>query len=267
MKLRILWLGCAAATLAVADDAARDHSPQASIRVDVQMVSISTEAALSLVPALSDEKTIGEASARLMKMIVNDEATLLGWPVLWLRSGFQADRKAEEKSRDATDLAPTEYTTHPSSETLEELRYSTEFDPPQVPGGFQPPINIRPTRPKWGAIVPTTFEVRNLGCHLEAEAEVNSDGSVISLTLSQSYVRLRNFDHFHGQTSPLGIGGEMVQPRFLKSSATNQIRVRNGKAALLSVFVVHKPEPRVEVSLIRAKTTLLNPSDSSPPKK
>ena len=58
-----------ATMLAVNGAPAQEALPQASIRVEVQMVSVSTTAALSLVPVLSDEKTIEEGNARLQKMI------------------------------------------------------------------------------------------------------------------------------------------------------------------------------------------------------
>ena len=205
------------------------------------MVSVSPAAALSLVPALSDEKTIEEANARLQKMIASDEATLLGWPVLWLQSGVQS-----------------------VSMTAEECRYPTEFNPPQVSSSFVRPSAVRPA---WGESVPTTFETRNLGCDLEAQGEVDADGSTISLILAPSFVRLLGFDRFRNQTSPLGIEGEMSQPRFFRSAARNWIRVRNGRLGLLNVFVVPKPEPHVELFIVRAKATLLNGAKSTPFKK
>ena len=104
-----------------ADPVARadDAMPQASIRVDVQMVSVSPAAALSLVPALSDEKTTEEANARLQKMIANDEATLLGWPVLWLRNGMATDRNL---GLSPLDPSPPDVTEKNSSQTIEECR-------------------------------------------------------------------------------------------------------------------------------------------------
>ena len=247
-----------------ADPVARadDAVPQASIRVDVQMVSVSPAAALSLVPALSDEKTIGEANARLQKMLANDEATLLGWPVLWLRNGITANRNL---GLNPLEPSPPEATEHNSSETIEDSRYPTEFDPPQ-PGqrwvGRQ-----RPVRPMWGAIVPTTFETRNLGTSLEAQAEVDADGRTISIVFAQSFTRLLKFEHFRNQTSPLGIEGEMAQPRFITSSSRNRIRLHNGQLALLNVFVFSQPKPHVELCLVRAKATLLNSPKPTPSKK
>lgn len=227
--------------LAVASAWAEGDAPRASIRVDVQMVGISPVAALSLVPALSDERTIEEANARLQKMIANDEATLLGWPVLWLQSGNQS-----------------------VTMTAEECLYPTEFDPPQEGGMFG---RSKPVRPAWGESVPTTFETRDLGCHLETQAEVGDDGGTISLSLDLFYLRLLGFDRFRKQTSPLGIEGELSQPRFFRSAARNWIRVRNGHLALLNVFVVPKPEPHVELFIVRAKATLLDGAKVTPAKK
>ena len=240
---------------------ADDAVPQASIRVDVQMVSVSPAAAMSLVPALSDEKTIEEANARLQKMIANDEATLLGWPVLWLQNSVIGEGSLGPNLWEP----PTGSTEKSSSETTEECRYPTEFDFPQVDQrwfGLQ-----RPVRPTWGAIVPTCFETRSLGTSLKAQAEVDADGRTISVAFTQSFTRLLKFEHFRNQTSPLGIEGDMVQPRFIVSHSDNRIRLRNGQPALLNVFVFSEPKPHVELVLVRAKATLLDPAKLTPSKK
>ena len=251
--------------LAASSARAEGDSPLASIRVDVQMVSISPAAALSLVPALSDEKTIEEANARLQKMIARDEATLLGWPVLWLQSEkLPVSMTADGLSLAPSLAAPVQSGSRSLSMTAEECRYPTEFDPPQGNGWL---ARSKPVRPVWGAIVPTVFEIRDLGCHLETQAEVDADGGTISLSLDLSFIRLLGFDRYRKQTSPLGIKGELPVPGFFRSAAKNWIRVRNGRLALLNVFVVPKPEPHVELFLVRAKATLLDAAKSTPLKK
>ena len=220
-----------AGMLAGASAWAEGDAPRASIRVDVQMVSVSPSVALSLVPALSDEKTIEEANARLQDMISHDEATLLGWPVVWLQSEKQPVSRTVDGLSPAPWLsAPVQSGNRSLSMTAEECRYPTEFDPPQGNGWL---ARSKPTRPRWGAIVPTVFEIRDLGCHLETQAEVDADGGTISLALDLSWLRLLGFDRYRKQTSSLGIEGEISQPRFFRSAATNWIRVRNGRLALL----------------------------------
>jgi hypothetical protein len=257
-RLACLWLGVIG-LLPSAIAFGENDPPRASIRVDVQMISVSPAAALSLVPALSDEKTVEEANARLQTMIANDEAKLLAWPVLWLQNG--------NISRNASGHLPSDPWPKPiersRSESNLEWRYPIEFDPPQVGVWGRP----SPIRPRWGEIVPTTFETLNLGPSVEAEAEVGSDGKSILLVLNAAYVRFLQFNRFAGQTSNLGISGEMVQPQFLVSSSKSQLFVRNGHLVLLNAFVIQKPEPHVELFLVRAKATLLGAVKPIPSKK
>jgi hypothetical protein len=64
---------------------------EASVRVEVQMASVSSADALSLVPALLEEKSTEEAFARLQRMLARDEAALLGWPVVSVRNGSESE--------------------------------------------------------------------------------------------------------------------------------------------------------------------------------
>ncbi|MBC7820678.1 MAG: hypothetical protein IAG10_27655 [Planctomycetaceae bacterium] len=240
MTLRCAVLGMT--SFAIANAPVQAEPSPTSVRVEVQMVSISTADALRLVPAFRDEKTVAEANARLQQMLAREEATLLGWPVTWTGNRGRS-----------------------VSETVEEFKYPTEFDPPQGGGGrFVVPWPVGPT---WGEEVPTAFETRNVGCTLEAETAVEADGRTIALVLHAQFVRFLDFRRYRKQASALGIEGVLVQPQFFRTSTKSALRVRNGQPTLLSVFVVPKPEPHVELFIVRATATLPGAPAPIPSKK
>ncbi len=80
-------------------------------------------------------------------------------------------------------------------QVVRELRYPTQFDPPQIPQStsgstFTP---ITPT-------TPSAFETRNIGVELEVEPTVGPDGYTIELNLSP---RVTEFDGFINYGSPI----------------------------------------------------------------
>jgi general secretion pathway protein D len=192
------------------------------------MVSVSTSVALQLVPALQNKETVAEAFERLQGMLQRDEATLLGWPVFWLKSGSRA-----------------------ACSTAEECRYPIEFRPPEEPGGFAAAPRWR--GPTWGPNVPTAFETRNVGCLTEVEAEVDENDGTIGLNLSAEFGRLLGFHRWRGNPTPGGIEGIVEQPDFAESKAVTRVQVSPGQPTLLGVFIVPKPAPHAELFIVRAR--------------
>ncbi len=223
--------------------------PAANLRVDVQMVSVSPAVAVSLVPALRDEKTVEEAYAKVQTMIARDEAKLLGWPMVCTRSGFRA-----------------------VSETNEEMRHDTEPDsvhPPQnFESGFQP-FNWRRVdmTPMWGPHIPVAFETANLGPTLDVEPTVDEDGRTVGLNIVARFQRFLTFRSHLVQASPIGIEGVIQRPEFARSTVTTTVSVRSGRPTLLGGFVQPKPEPHVELFLLRATITESGRSVPTPAEK
>jgi len=207
--------------------------PSASVRVDVQMVSVSTAVALQLVPALADEKTAEKAFAEVQEMLARGDATLLAWPVLWVRSGARA-----------------------FSESIEEFRYPVPFNPPPDPSrSFKIASVPQEVYPSWGEAVPTSFETRNIGAVLEVQSTVIAEGGTIDLALDAQFGRPVRGRQYVLQRSPLGIQGLMERPEFAESKVTTLLRLRSGLPHLLSVFVMANPEPHLELFIVRATAT------------
>jgi len=90
-------------------------------------------------------------------------------------------------------------------EVIEEFRYPTEFNPPQIPQTFSPPttINTGLAGTSSGASVfpvtpttPTAFETRNTGVTLEVEPTVGSDNYTIDLNLVPQVVEFEGFINY-----------------------------------------------------------------------
>ena len=211
----------------------------ARIRVDVQMVSIPVAEAGRLIPAFQDRKTSTEAWTRLQAMITNGEASLIGWPALWLQNGQRG-----------------------VFESIGEDRYPTDFNPPQGPA--ESFFGRRLILPAGVPYTPTAFETRNTGCTLEADANVEKDGKVIALDLVAQYARRIGTREWHTQPDRIGISGVQQQPEFRTSKIMISLDVRRDEPTLVGTFVVTEPQPHVELFILHAKATML-PAGAFPP--
>ncbi len=184
-------------------------------------------------------------------MIAKDEADLIAWPVMLANAGFRAINIF-------------------SSEASFEVRYPTEFEPPQVPqifGDAQPPIpptdEITPV-PLWGVMAPTAFETRNCGLMFTSEGNVSTAGDRIALDIEASRCEFLGFRVLRGAKTPLGIDGLVEVPDFLVNKVTSHLALTNGKRTLVGTFVESKPAPRVILFLLKAVATPSGTKSESP---
>lgn len=248
MSVRWLTLGITAVCGAIGPGAyGADPSPALpwSVRVEVQMVSVSMEDARNLVPALTNDQTAQVASDRLQEMLALDRAVLLGWPMTWTRGTSSASGEPRRAV----------------GESVREIRYTSSYEP------FRETFSPLPWlfKARWGFASPSTFDTRDTGSVLEVEAAaVEAGGRIIALNLVPQVVRFLGFDEHRTQRSPLGIEGIMTQPKFWTSKSTMQLRVANDRPTLVGSFVVPKPEPHVELFILRAQATTLPPEANLP---
>jgi hypothetical protein len=220
-------------------------APSASVRVDVQMVSISVTDARVLVPEFQSTQKANAAWARLQEMIAHGQAELLAWPVVWLRTGDDASSRSE----------------------LEE-RYPTEYTPPQFPQTFSINLPPSPPTPKWGSNTPTAFETRNTGAMIDVTAmKAARDGADVELSVATEFARRVRTREWRIQRSPLGVEGVATQPDFQTSKVTTALWVHRGEPLLIGVFLQSEPAPHAELHILHARATLLPPGASNPPLK
>ncbi len=203
------------------------------IRVEVPVVSMPTGVALQLIPALRDPRQVEATVKNLQAQIARGEAALVAWPVVRTSIGQRGE-----------------------SEAIEEIRYPTEFDPPQVPQNFSTasPAPHRPT--EW---VPKAYETRNVGVTLEVTPTAIVDGTWIDLELNPLHTVFLGFNRLYASKAAWGPACIIDQPEFLTLKTTVSLSARSGEWKLLATFVVPKPEPHVELFLLRATAFSLAP--------
>lgn len=204
-----------------------------NVRVEVLMVSMPQDKALSLLPDLRDQNKAEAAFTQILNLISLKEATLLGYPMVVTGSGQRA-----------------------VSEVTEEKRYPTEFGPLPAPGGSKggkaPEQNLDVDA---DISLPTAFETRNLGVTLEVEATVSENGDWIALSVGPQRVALLGFDSYDAVKTQDGRVGKVDQPRFFSTRTTTAVRLRNGQLCLLAVNKLPGAESQIELFILRATAT------------
>ena len=178
------------------------------VELDVQMVGLSQDRALQLLPRLISGKPdqVEGACKQIDEMIARKDATLLAWPRLVCLDGHRS-----------------------VVETLVEQRYPIGFELAVTGARESKAVNDR-------AAQPTSFETRNVGTTLEAEPIVLEDGKTILVSLVPQRVALRKFENFAGLSiNKDGKTAVIDQPIFTTSKITTSVKVANGRRLLLTV--------------------------------
>lgn len=226
------------ASMQAEDNAGDDHGatksrgagePGWNVIAECQMVVLPQKAALPLIPDLSDDDKIEAACGKLMLMIEHGEATLLANLSLRGESGVKL-----------------------VTESVEEVRYPSEYTPPQLP---QENSKEKPALKNWPAVgpTPTAFETRNVGATLVLNAGVSADGQWVSMEAVAQHVRLLRFAKID---SGILLSGEHVgveQPRFSSLRDTVSLHVPAGQRILLGVHKDPTQENNLELFLLRVR--------------
>ena len=155
-------LAAALALLAGAWPAAADNRPK-NIRVCVQFIEMPHPALTQLLAA--KEVTGPALHDQAMALVKDGQARLLESCLVICRSGQKA-----------------------TVETIREVIYPAEYEPPQIPCSIHlPPIPRQPS-PRLHHTTPTAFETRNAGVTFEIEPTLGSDAHIINLRLAPEVV-------------------------------------------------------------------------------
>ena len=244
--------------LACVESHAADQ-PEWRVTLDVQMVAVSPTKALKLIPALREPATFESAFAQLQRMIEADEAELVAWPMV-IAPHLSQDRHNLDE---ATTLVIFPGDDAPSiSDSVVEVRYPTQFNPPSEPTTISPPGP--PLRLLPGEITtPTAFESRRTGVTLAAEAVVSERGDFIELVVHPQRTFLLEYQTVRTAISRAGTEAIFPSPQFQTARTISRLTVRSGKRMLLGAFVEAKPEAKVLLFLMKAVAA--RAGDKSPP--
>ena len=214
-----------------AGDAPLPTDAKWTVIAECQMVTLPQKAAWPLLPDLNDDEKIDSAWTKLQQMIERGEATLVA--NLSVRGDVDQKMVAEE---------------------VREIRYPTEFTPPQIPQ------EIRIERdaalkdlPVTGA-TPTAFETRNVGATLELESKVSDDGQWIAIGLVAQHVRFLRFQKYDTGVVKSGEHQFIEQPFFSSLKDTLALHVRAGQRVLLGLHKIPEDETNMELFFLRVRT-------------
>lgn len=201
-----------------------DASATVQITVDVAVFAVPEERAIALLGDLRDPAKIADAERRLEAMAAKKEVQLLAWPHLTSTSGQRAH-----------------------SETADEFKYPTEFDPPAAPAGNDDAeaISGPDAKPKLVGKrpIPTAFEVRDLGAQLEIAPFLSDDGERIVLGVTFSWAQLRGWDTFTGL---------VWQPRITSLKSDGTFVLHSGVPRLLGIHRLETPANHIAILIVRA---------------
>jgi hypothetical protein len=205
------------------DDA---KEPRWNVTAECQMVVVPQKTALVLLPDLLEQSKIEGAHGKLQQMIAAGEAELA--------SHFIANFREGERS---------------VSESVENFRYATEFEPPKLPDKASQYPDVLKDWPLVG-ITPTAFETRNIGTSCEIEVRVHSSGQWLRTTVHPQHVRLLRWTKIEAGKLANGEHLFVEQPIFHTMGSTSSLVLRNGRRVLLGAHKIPDAD-KMEFFLMR----------------
>ena len=141
-----------------------------------------------------------------------------------------------------------------------EMRYPTEFDPPQIPQTLSTEIPLGGnTVAVYGASdfapitpsTPTAFEMRDVGIILEVEPLVGPDNRTIELNLVPSSTEFEGFIDYgeditntvpgpFGSRIPYNVQNDILQPIFRSNKVNTSVTVWDGQTVVLGGVMMEK---------------------------
>lgn len=215
-----------------ADDAPKPPDAKWTIIVECQMVVLPQKLAWPLLPDLNDDEKVDAAWTKLQQMIEHGQATLVA--NLSVRGDAGRRMVAEE---------------------IRELRYPTEFTPPQLPQTIPDQHGAEAIK-NWPIVgaTPTAFETRNVGATLELESKVSDDGQWIALQAVPQHVRFLRFEKFDCGVLRAGQHTNLEQPLFSTVKDTLTLHVRSGQRVLVGLHKVPEEGTTMELFFLRVRT-------------
>ncbi len=231
ITLALLCAGCRA-----------EAEPRWIVKAEVQMVALPVPHAVALLPQLRDAATFPATEARLQEMLAGGEAELLGWP---RAEGF--GRQSPHPGDKLPAIA--------EAAASEEVRYPSEFEPPQVPGGNQslpPGWVILTSSPPQAIHAPTALDTRATGPLLQLRGAIDPQQS-LHLTVIANLVWLAAMEPAIGARADRVDCPSIEQPRFRSLRTEATLQVRHETRQLLGVFLERRTLPRMILFLLHVR--------------
>lgn len=227
----------------------------AQVTFDLLVVDLPQESAVALVPELRDHRHAAKAVQRLMKMIAEKKATLIGWPIITTKSGERASVEQINEFRYATQYdAPGRATvieTYPDSDGTPGAPV-VPVDPKDAPLESRKPAKIT-TMDGTQEGIPTLFETRNLGVTLEIEPVLLPNPTLIEISLAPQHMRFLGMKKIEIEQKGSGKKTVVEQPQFATNKVTTSITVKDGDYTLLGVFKMPESPGQMELFILHSE--------------
>ncbi len=261
MKLSVLAVWAAAASLAIADE----DAPQPQIRFDLLIVSAPEASALALRPQLQDPDKIAAAQEKLLALVGEKKAQLVGWPTITTKSGNRAVVQTTHDVRYPTEFAMSDVTLNLGQQTAEVVKDPTA---PDKPGERKLPTVEAEIRGTGG--VPSTFDTKSTGVMFEVEPNITADGKTIEIQIAADHTQLLGFRKVPFDQLDKSTRTVIEQPDFTNAKTTTNMRVMGGQSMMLGFHRVEKPEGNVEIFILQTTLETMKPharADDKPAKR
>jgi len=213
-----------------AQQPASGEDPAPTILAECQMVLIPEKMALPLIVRLVDETKIESAFADIQALIAEGKAELSANLICRMSDGVKT-----------------------FSVSGEEVRYSTEYDPPQLPQNAPADPAVLKNWPVIG-VTPTSFETRNVGPKIEISASRKQDGKLLSVSGVCEHVRFIRWQKFDAGKLATGELLSIEQPIFHTVKSDMSVLMRSGQRMLMGVHKVPGSASSYEMFFLRVST-------------
>ena len=197
------------------------------------MVVLPQKVALAMMPDLSDDDKIEGTWTKIQQLIEHGEATLVANLSVRAEPGVRA-----------------------VAESIEELRYATEYTPPQLPESVPKDVKPGEALKNWPhvGIVPTAFETRNIGATMEMEATPSKDGQWVAVAVVPQHVRFLRYTKTDAGVLASGEHLSIEQPYFSSMKSTISMHTRTGQRVMLGMHKLPDDETKMELFFFRVRT-------------
>lgn len=231
------------------------NTVSAQVTFDLLVVDLPDASAFTLVPELRDPRRAAKAVQRVMKMIAEKKATLVGWPIITTKSGIRAMAEQLGEFRFAAQYDA------PGHATITEVYPDSAgtpgapivpVDPKDSPLESPKPAKITTTDGTQGGI-PTTFDTRNLGVTLEIEAVLGPDPAFIETNLALQHIRFLGMKKIEIEQKGSGKKTIVEQPQFATNKVTTSLTIKDGDYSLLGVFKLPESPGQIELFILHSE--------------
>jgi general secretion pathway protein D len=158
-----------------------------------------------------------------------------------LREELEAMLDAETATLAESSYIKTKSGQRAKVESIDEMIYPTEYDPPEIPQT----VTLTEAQAPGTAANPTAFDVRNVGTTLEVDPNISADAKTIDLNIAPEIIRFLGREYTLEDREDLDLydpkilSSTIYQPKFHAMKHSTAVTVRDGDTILLCI---HRPD-------------------------